>query len=78
MGLSRDDVEGAFLAEHTERGVISVSPFETIDRRGVSRLVRIAVEEGRAQRPDLVHGVCGEHGGPEDGARRRPVSSLPA
>ncbi|MBO1753003.1 pyruvate, phosphate dikinase [Actinotalea sp. BY-33] len=62
-GFSRDDVEGAFFAEYTERGVLSVSPFETIDQRGVGRLVRIAVEEGRAARPDLVLGVCGEHGG---------------
>ncbi|GGC04704.1 pyruvate, phosphate dikinase [Cellulomonas carbonis] len=62
-GFSRDDVEGAFFTEYTERGVISVSPFETIDRRGVGRLVRIAVEEGRRERPDIVLGVCGEHGG---------------
>ena len=62
-GFSRDDVEGAFFAEYTERGVISVSPFETIDRRGVGRLVRIAVEEGRSEPPDIVLGVCGEHGG---------------
>ncbi|KGM12974.1 pyruvate, phosphate dikinase [Cellulomonas bogoriensis] len=62
-GFSRDDVEGAFFSEYTERGVISVSPFETIDRRGVGRLVRIAVEEGRRARPDLTLGVCGEHGG---------------
>lgn len=62
-GFSRDDVEGEFFAEYTERGVLSVSPFETIDRSGVGRLVRIAVEEGRAARPDLVIGVCGEHGG---------------
>ena len=62
-GFSRDDVEGAFFSEYTDRGVISVSPFETIDRSGVGRLVRIAVEEGRAARPDLTLGVCGEHGG---------------
>jgi pyruvate,orthophosphate dikinase len=62
-GFSRDDVEGAFFAEYTELGVLSVSPFETIDRHGVGRLVKIAVEEGRAARPDLVIGVCGEHGG---------------
>ncbi|WP_223145081.1 pyruvate, phosphate dikinase [Actinotalea subterranea] len=62
-GFSRDDVEGAFFSEYTERGVISVSPFETIDRSGVGRLVRIAVEEGRSARPDLTLGVCGEHGG---------------
>jgi pyruvate,orthophosphate dikinase len=62
-GFSRDDVESAFFAEYTDLGVIAVSPFETIDQTGVGRLVRIAVEEGRAARPDLTIGVCGEHGG---------------
>ena len=62
-GFSRDDVESAFFPEYTDRGVISVSPFETIDQSGVGRLVRIAVEEGRSVRPDIVLGVCGEHGG---------------
>src|SRR5674476_157365 len=62
-GFSRDDVESAFFAEYTERGVISVSPFETLDASGVGRLVRMAVEEGRSVRPDITLGVCGEHGG---------------
>ena len=62
-GFSRDDVEGAFFNQYTELGVINISPFETIDRSGVGRLVRLAVEEGRAARPDLSLGVCGEHGG---------------
>ncbi|WP_084126482.1 pyruvate, phosphate dikinase [Demequina sp. NBRC 110054] len=62
-GFSRDDVEGAFFHEYTEHGVFSVSPFESIDTQGVGRLVRIAAEEGRASRPDLRLGVCGEHGG---------------
>ncbi|MCL3861432.1 pyruvate, phosphate dikinase [Actinotalea sp. K2] len=62
-GFSRDDVESAFFPEYTERGVLNVSPFETIDTNGVGRLVRIAVEEGRSARPDLTIGVCGEHGG---------------
>ena len=62
-GFSRDDVEGAFFTEYTDKGVFSVSPFESIDRQGVGRLVKIAVEEGRASRPDLTLGVCGEHGG---------------
>jgi pyruvate,orthophosphate dikinase len=61
--FSRDDVEGAFFSQYIEMGVFGVSPFETIDRDGVGRLVRIAVEEGRAARPDLHIGVCGEHGG---------------
>ncbi|MDN4481966.1 pyruvate, phosphate dikinase [Demequina lignilytica] len=62
-GFSRDDVEGAFFHDYTEKGVFSVSPFESLDRQGVGRLVRIAAEEGRATRPDLRLGVCGEHGG---------------
>jgi pyruvate, orthophosphate dikinase len=65
-GFSRDDVEGAFFSRYIELGVFGVSPFETIDRDGVGRLVKIAVEEGRAARPDLHLGVCGEHGGDPD------------
>jgi pyruvate, orthophosphate dikinase len=62
-GFSRDDVEGAFFSRYIELGVFGVSPFETIDTEGVGRLVRIASEEGRAARPELELGVCGEHGG---------------
>ncbi|MFK0110028.1 pyruvate, phosphate dikinase [Streptomyces sp. NPDC091217] len=62
-GFSRDDVEAAFFSAYLDRGVFAASPFETIDREGVGRLVRIAVDEGRAARPDLEIGVCGEHGG---------------
>jgi pyruvate,orthophosphate dikinase len=62
-GFSRDDVEGAFFSRYIELGVFGVSPFETLDAEGIGRLVRIAVEEGRAARPDLQIGVCGEHGG---------------
>ena len=62
-GFSRDDVEAAFFSRYMELGVFGVSPFETIDRDGVGRLVDIAVREGRAARPDLHVGVCGEHGG---------------
>jgi len=65
-GFSRDDVEGSFFSKYIELGIFGVSPFETIDRNGVGRLVRIAVEEGRAARPDLEVGVCGEHGGDPD------------
>ena len=65
-GFSRDDVEGAFFSRYIELGIFGVSPFETIDRDGVGRLVRLAVEEGRASRPDLQVGVCGEHGGDPD------------
>jgi pyruvate,orthophosphate dikinase len=62
-GFSRDDVEASFFSRYLELGIFGVSPFETLDRDGVGRLVRIAVEEGRATRPDLHLGVCGEHGG---------------
>jgi pyruvate, orthophosphate dikinase len=62
-GFSRDDVEGGFFSLYLEKGVFGVSPFESIDVDGVGRLVEIAAEEGRAVRPDLHLGVCGEHGG---------------
>ncbi|BFU44433.1 pyruvate, phosphate dikinase [Krasilnikovia sp. MM14-A1004] len=62
-GFSRDDVEGAFFWKYLELGIFGISPFESLDRDGVGRLVRIAVQEGRAARPDLKLGVCGEHGG---------------
>ncbi|MGO9051645.1 MAG: pyruvate, phosphate dikinase [Streptosporangiaceae bacterium] len=62
-GFSRDDVEGAFFSQYIDLGVFGVSPFETLDSEGIGRLVRIAVEEGRAARPGLQVGVCGEHGG---------------
>jgi pyruvate, orthophosphate dikinase len=65
-GFSRDDVEAAFFSRYLDLGIFGVSPFESIDREGVGRLVRIAVEEGRATRPDLQIGVCGEHGGDPD------------
>ena len=65
-GFSRDDVESAFFSEYLERGIFGVSPFESLDVDGVGRLVRIAVEEGRAARPGLKIGVCGEHGGDPD------------
>jgi pyruvate, orthophosphate dikinase len=65
-GFSRDDVEGAFFSRYIELGIFGVSPFETIDTEGVGRMIKIAVEEGRAARPELELGVCGEHGGDPD------------
>ncbi|MFF4143168.1 pyruvate, phosphate dikinase [Streptomyces sp. NPDC001698] len=62
-GFSRDDVEASFFTAYLEKGIFGVSPFETIDRDGVGSLVKSAVEAGRATRPDLKLGVCGEHGG---------------
>jgi len=68
-GFSRDDVEGAFFGRYIEMGIFGVSPFETLDAEGIGRLVRMAVEEGRATRPDLKIGVCGEHGGDPESVR---------
>ncbi|MET7739091.1 pyruvate, phosphate dikinase [Streptomyces sp. NPDC005385] len=62
-GFSRDDVEASFFTAYLEKGIFGVSPFETIDKDGVGSLVKSAVEAGRATRPDLKLGVCGEHGG---------------
>ena len=61
--FSRDDVEGAFFAPYIDKGIFGVSPFETIDPAGVGRLIKIAAAEGRAARPGLKLGICGEHGG---------------
>jgi pyruvate,orthophosphate dikinase len=65
-GFSRDDVEAAFFSTYLEMGIFGVSPFETLDVEGVGELVRIGTERGRATRPDLKVGVCGEHGGDPD------------
>ena len=62
FGLSRDDA-GKFLSEYIEAGIFEKDPFVTLDRDGVGDLVRIAAERGRATRPDLKLGICGEHGG---------------
>ena len=61
--FSRDDAEGKFLTDYLERGILTVNPFESLDRTGVGRLVDLAAREGRAQNPKLKLGVCGEHGG---------------
>jgi pyruvate,orthophosphate dikinase len=62
-GFSRDDVESAFFSRYLALGIFDVSPFESLDVRGIGRLIEIAVAEGRATRADLRIGVCGEHGG---------------
>jgi pyruvate,orthophosphate dikinase len=62
-GFSRDDVEAAFFSTYLELGIFGISPFETLDIEGVGELVRIGTEKGRATRPGLKVGVCGEHGG---------------
>jgi pyruvate, orthophosphate dikinase len=62
-GFSRDDVEAEFFPQYIEAGIFGVSPFETLDIAGVGRIVSMAALEGKQARPDLVLGICGEHGG---------------
>ena len=63
FGFSRDDVEGRFMSEYLELKLLKANPFETLDQEGVGQLVRMGVERGRATRPDIKLGICGEHGG---------------
>jgi pyruvate, orthophosphate dikinase len=63
LGFSRDDAEGKFLTYYLEEGILEQNPFETLDVDGVGALMRIGVEGGRAAKPDLKLGICGEHGG---------------
>ena len=62
-GISRDDAESGFLLSYMKNGLLERNPFATLDEGGVGALMRIAIEAGRGQRPDLQVGVCGEHGG---------------
>jgi pyruvate,orthophosphate dikinase len=62
-GISRDDAESGFLVEYLQTGMLKENPFASIDPEGVGRLMKLAIEEGRATRKDLELGVCGEHGG---------------
>jgi pyruvate,orthophosphate dikinase len=63
FGFSRDDVEGRMMSTYLARGLLARNPFETVDADGVGELVRLGIERGRATRPELKVGVCGEHGG---------------
>jgi pyruvate,orthophosphate dikinase len=63
FGFSRDDIEGRFMSEYLEYKLLPANPFETLDVEGVGQLVRMGCERGRATRPDLKLGICGEHGG---------------
>jgi pyruvate, orthophosphate dikinase len=63
FGYSRDDAEGKFLQDYLDQHVLPVNPFESLDRDGVGKLMRIAIELGRQTRTDLEIGICGEHGG---------------
>jgi pyruvate,orthophosphate dikinase len=66
FGYSRDDAERNFLIKYVEEGILEKNPFQTIDRDGVGKLMAMAVTDGRATRPELEVGICGEHGGDPD------------
>jgi pyruvate,orthophosphate dikinase len=63
FGYSRDDAERNFLVTYVEQGILPKNPFQTLDRDGVGRLMKMAIEDGRTTRPELEVGICGEHGG---------------
>jgi pyruvate,orthophosphate dikinase len=65
LGMSRDDA-GSFLPTYVEKGIFAKDPFVSIDQEGVGQLIAIAAEKGRATRPDIKLGICGEHGGDPD------------
>ncbi len=62
LGISRDDA-GRFLATYLSEGIYEADPYQSIDQKGVGKLVEMAVELGLKTRPDIKLGVCGEHGG---------------
>jgi pyruvate,orthophosphate dikinase len=63
FGYSRDDAEGRFLLDYVGQEILPENPFQSLDQEGVGQLMEIAVQKGRATRPDLEIGICGEHGG---------------
>ncbi|MFZ3371817.1 MAG: pyruvate, phosphate dikinase [Desulfitobacteriaceae bacterium] len=63
LGFSRDDAEGKFLPAYLDKKVLANNPFEVLDRDGVGKLMKIAVDLGRGKNPNLELGICGEHGG---------------
>ena len=63
FGFSRDDAEGKFLRSYIDEGILPIDPFASIDAQGVGALVKLGVQAGRRERPNLEIGICGEHGG---------------
>jgi pyruvate,orthophosphate dikinase len=63
FGISRDDAEAGFLVDYIQMGILPENPFATIDPNGVGKLMDMAVKAGRATRPNMEIGICGEHGG---------------
>jgi len=63
LGFSRDDAEGKFIPVYLEKKILRDNPFAVLDREGVGSLMKIAVEKARSVKPDVLMGICGEHGG---------------
>jgi pyruvate,orthophosphate dikinase len=63
FSFSREDAEGKFLPFYLEKGIVTVNPFQTIDTKGVGRLMKMAVDMARGVKKDIEIGICGEHGG---------------
>ncbi len=63
LGFSRDDAEGKFIPVYMEKRILTDNPFAVLDRKGVGALMRLAVEKAQKTRPDILLGICGEHGG---------------
>jgi pyruvate,orthophosphate dikinase len=63
FSFSREDAEGKFLPFYLEKGIVSVNPFQSIDTKGVGRLMKIAIDMSRGVKRDIEIGICGEHGG---------------
>ncbi|MCM1265515.1 MAG: pyruvate, phosphate dikinase, partial [Candidatus Gastranaerophilales bacterium] len=69
FGFSRDDAEGKFLNRYVENKILPSNPFETLDVKGVGQLVEMSMVKGKSVNPNLVGGVCGEHGGDPDSVK---------
>jgi pyruvate,orthophosphate dikinase len=63
FSFSREDAEGKFLPFYLEKGIVTVNPFQTIDSKGVGRLMGMGVQLARRVKKDIEIGICGEHGG---------------
>jgi pyruvate,orthophosphate dikinase len=66
FSFSRDDVENKFMPQYLELGILPDNPFQTLDVKGVGKLIELATKEGKKANPSLEVGICGEHGGDPD------------
>ncbi|MDX9870790.1 MAG: pyruvate, phosphate dikinase [Clostridia bacterium] len=63
LGFSRDDAEGKFMNDYLDKKILKNNPFIVLDRKGVGKMMELAVKNGRSTKPELEVGICGEHGG---------------